>query len=177
MRADERVLAALGGPVSAETLRLLWTASLGDDTLALELVRGGLEYGALERQNQTWRWGGRPGAAARRLAELIESRAAVLTGAQLTALETLITPLAEPLAAINRVRLARAAGVRLTPRERDVLSLLSAGLSATAIARRLRLSPRTVTKHQERLYRKLGVCDRVNAVLLAQRLGLVSAPS
>ncbi|GAA3106217.1 helix-turn-helix transcriptional regulator [Streptosporangium carneum] len=176
-RADERILEVLGGPVEADTLRLLWTASHGNHVLAGELVRGGLELGVFTRQGNQWRWGETPESAAERLAELIESRALLLTAAQLAALETLTKPLAEPHAAITRVWLTRTADVGLTPREHDVLRLLCAGLSATAIAHQLGLSPRTVTKHQERLYRKLGVCDRVNAVLLAQRLGIVTAPS
>jgi len=44
---------------------------------------------------------------------------------------------------------------------------------AAAIARRLAISPRTVTKHLENLYRKLGTCDRLTTVLTAQRLNLV----
>jgi len=62
----------------------------------------------------------------------------------------------------------------LTPRERAVLDHLSAGLTARAIARRLNISPRTVNKHLESTYRKLGACDRLTATLTAQRLGLLS---
>jgi DNA-binding CsgD family transcriptional regulator len=68
---------------------------------------------------------------------------------------------------------ARAAHVGLTPRELVVLSLLAEGLTAAAIARRLRISPHTVTKHQENLYRKLKTSDRLMAVLIAQRQGLL----
>ncbi|SHM37336.1 response regulator transcription factor [Cryptosporangium aurantiacum] len=63
--------------------------------------------------------------------------------------------------------------VPLTPRQEQVLELLGAGLTARAIARRLGISPRTVTKHQEQLYRRLGTSDRLTTVLLAQRLGLI----
>ena len=59
----------------------------------------------------------------------------------------------------------------LTARELVVLRLLADGLTAAAVGRRLGISPGTVTKHQEHLYRKLGVGDRLSAVLLAQRLG------
>jgi DNA-binding CsgD family transcriptional regulator len=68
-----------------------------------------------------------------------------------------------------------ASSVRLTPRERSVLALLSQGLTAGAIARRLDIAERTVHKHLERCYAKLGVTDRLSAVLHAQRLGLVGA--
>jgi DNA-binding NarL/FixJ family response regulator len=62
---------------------------------------------------------------------------------------------------------------RLTRRERQVLSLVAAGLTAEACGRRLRLSPRTVHKYLERAYDKLGVHDRVSAVLRAQDLNLL----
>lgn len=66
----------------------------------------------------------------------------------------------------------------LTGRERAVLSLLCAGLTAAAIGRRLCVSPRTVDKHLERIYRKLGVRDRLTAYQVAVRAGLVrDAPS
>jgi DNA-binding CsgD family transcriptional regulator len=66
-------------------------------------------------------------------------------------------------------------GPRLTGRELAVLALLARGHGAQQIARRLSLSPRTVEKHIEHLYRKLEVRDRVSAVLIAMRLGLVPA--
>ena len=56
----------------------------------------------------------------------------------------------------------------LTPRERVVLELLATGSTAEGVAARLAISPRTVHKHQEHLYRKLGACDRLSAVLAAQ---------
>lgn len=63
----------------------------------------------------------------------------------------------------------------LTPRERVVLELLARGSTAEGVAARLAISPRTVHKHQEHLYRKLGACDRLSAVLAAQRLGMLPA--
>lgn len=63
--------------------------------------------------------------------------------------------------------------VRLTPRERGVLALLAEGHTAAGIARRLAIAERTVHKHLERCYAKLGVTDRLSAVLHAQRLGLI----
>jgi DNA-binding NarL/FixJ family response regulator len=62
----------------------------------------------------------------------------------------------------------------ITPRETAVLVLLSEGLTAYAIGRRLRIAERTVVKHKENLYKKLGVHDRVTAVNRARALGLVS---
>jgi DNA-binding NarL/FixJ family response regulator len=61
----------------------------------------------------------------------------------------------------------------LTARELCVLGLLADGLTACAIARRLGISPRTVHAHLAHVYRKLGVSDRLGAVLVAQAAGLV----
>ncbi|MGY4978634.1 LuxR C-terminal-related transcriptional regulator [Streptomyces sp. 900105755] len=69
-----------------------------------------------------------------------------------------------------------AAECTLTPRELTVLLLLTDALTADAIGRRLGISARTVHKHVENIYRKLGTRDRLGTVLHAQRLGLVPAP-
>jgi DNA-binding CsgD family transcriptional regulator len=63
----------------------------------------------------------------------------------------------------------------LTAREVYVLTLLAAGHSTRTAARRLGCSPRTVEKHLERVFRKLGVRDRLNAVRVAQLWGLTGA--
>jgi DNA-binding CsgD family transcriptional regulator len=68
-----------------------------------------------------------------------------------------------------------AAALRLTPREATVLGLLVDGLTAAAIGRRLGIAERTVQKHLEHVYGKLGVADRLTAVLRAQHLGLLPA--
>ncbi|MGW3290815.1 LuxR C-terminal-related transcriptional regulator [Streptomyces sp. NPDC001002] len=74
------------------------------------------------------------------------------------------------------VREPAAAG-DLTPRETTVLLLLTDALTATAIGRRLGISDRTVHKHVENIYRKLGTRDRISTVLRAQQLGLVPTPA
>ncbi len=61
----------------------------------------------------------------------------------------------------------------LTPREGEVLGLLAEGLLATTIAARLALSPRTVHHHLGSIYEKLGVSDRLAAVLRARASGLL----
>ena len=65
------------------------------------------------------------------------------------------------------------ASSRLTPRQVTVLLLLADALTASAIAHRLGISVRTVHKHVESLYRKLGTRDRVSTVLRAQEIGLL----
>jgi DNA-binding NarL/FixJ family response regulator len=61
----------------------------------------------------------------------------------------------------------------LTPRELQVLRLLAEGLSNHQIARRLALSVRTVEAHLTHIYAKLSVGSRTEALLLAQRRGLL----
>ncbi|WP_116211737.1 helix-turn-helix transcriptional regulator [Streptomyces olivoreticuli] len=61
----------------------------------------------------------------------------------------------------------------LTPRELTVLGLLAEGLTADGIGRRLTISPHTVNRHLEKVYRKLGTNNRVSTVSLARRFGLV----
>lgn len=61
----------------------------------------------------------------------------------------------------------------LTPREREVLVLVSNGCSAPEIAERLFLSPATVKTHLQHLYEKLEVSDRAAAVAEAMRRGLL----
>lgn len=62
----------------------------------------------------------------------------------------------------------------LTLREMAILSLLSKGLTAESLARRLGISPRTAEKHLEHIYRKLDVRDRLTAVQKAYEVGLLT---
>jgi two-component system, NarL family, response regulator DesR len=61
----------------------------------------------------------------------------------------------------------------LSPREIEVLRLMGEGLTMRQIARRLEISVRTVETHATKLYRKLEVSTRVQAVAKAAGIGLI----
>ncbi len=63
----------------------------------------------------------------------------------------------------------------LTPRERQVLRLLAAGVSTRETAARLTISPKTVETHRVRIYAKLGCKSAVELTRIAVRTGLIEA--
>jgi DNA-binding NarL/FixJ family response regulator len=65
----------------------------------------------------------------------------------------------------------------LTPREREVLDLLVAGLSNPEICDRLVITDATAKTHVARILQKLGVRDRVQVVIYAYESGLVNPGS
>jgi PAS domain S-box-containing protein len=60
----------------------------------------------------------------------------------------------------------------LTPREREVLRLLSEGMGTKPIAEKLTISPTTVRNHIQRILAKLGVDSRLEGVVAASHRGL-----
>ena len=65
----------------------------------------------------------------------------------------------------------------LTPRESDVLAMISQGLSNKRTARTLEISPETVKTHVKRIFLKLDVNTRTEAVYRAGSLGLLGLDS
>lgn len=87
--------------------------------------------------------------------------------------ESLFTP--AEVAALVRADLSPGETVDfgLTPRERDVLAGLATGLDTETLSQRLNISPLTLRTHINRILRKLDAHTRLEAVLKAQRAGLI----
>ena len=116
----------------------------------------------------------------------LDRSAGLLLGAD----DYLVKPI-EPTHFIGRVRrlvssapknghasVANGAGaLRVTPREREVLELVAAGLGRSEIATRLVISPRTVGSHIQHMLRKLDVHSQAQLVAAAYRNGLIEPTS
>lgn len=63
--------------------------------------------------------------------------------------------------------------LKLSPRELDILRLTGAGYTSRQIARSFHCSRRTVEKHIENAFDKIGACSMANALVLAHQLGLL----
>ena len=138
--------------------RILVLTGRGDDRTVFESVRAGVD-GFLNKTD-----------GVRSIAEALET---VARG------ETVFTPRQEHVAVVELGRLARRTRdiadtrTRLTDRELEILEYLSLGLTVKQVATRLGLSPRTVDSHIQKLYRKLGVRNRVQAISRAASLRLI----
>jgi DNA-binding NarL/FixJ family response regulator len=80
------------------------------------------------------------------------------------------------LAYLSRPHADRTAFPQLTPREREVLTLIAAGLGNAAIAARLSLAPATVGNHITSIFAKLQVTSRAEAIIQARSAGLGTTP-
>jgi DNA-binding NarL/FixJ family response regulator len=110
-------------------------------------------------------------------AQLVDAIRVVARGEALlapTVTRRLLDRFAHTLPDSNRT--APAALAELTERELEVLTLLASGLSNAELAERLFVSETTVKTHVSSILRKLGLRDRVQAVVLAYQAGLVRPP-
>ena len=106
--------------------------------------------------------------------ELVEAIRVIARGDALlapTVTRRLLDRFAHTLPAVGAV--ATPALASLTERETEVLSLLATGLSNLELAERLFLTEATIKTHVSSILRKLGLRDRVQAVVLAYQAGLV----
>jgi DNA-binding NarL/FixJ family response regulator len=84
------------------------------------------------------------------------------------------SPLAPKAAAeVLAARMAPGSGGELSDREREVLVLVASGLANKQIARRLGISDKTVKGHLTRIFQAIGVVDRTQAALWAERNGFL----
>ena len=84
------------------------------------------------------------------------------------------SPLAPKAAgAVLQARVAQRPGDELSAREREILVLVGLGLANKQIARRLQISEKTVKVHLTNVFRRIGVDDRTQAALWAERHGLL----
>ena len=66
---------------------------------------------------------------------------------------------------------------RLTPRQREILNLIAAGLSTSEMAEKLSISTETVRNHLRSIFTELDVHTRLEAIVTARRLGLLAPPA
>lgn len=80
----------------------------------------------------------------------------------------------DPKAAVEVLAVRASPGAVLSDREREVLMLVGAGLANKQIGTKLGISEKTVKGHLSHIFQALGVTDRTQAALWAERNGLLS---
>jgi DNA-binding NarL/FixJ family response regulator len=108
---------------------------------------------------------------------LFEAVACVLAGRYWLG-QTLVSDLLEVVRPL--IQTSKAAGGRLafglTPREREVLSLIVAGYANKDIAREFAVSEETIKHHLTRMFDKVGVSNRLELAMVATERGILDAP-
>lgn len=108
-------------------------------------------------------------ATSRRVAVEYSATANFLPGQHLS----ILMRQTEPAAAVGDAQ--RLTGMRLSPREREVLTCLAIGATGWQIATELTISPETVRTHLRNVLTKLGARTRPHAVALALQRGEITA--
>ncbi|MFL5800079.1 MAG: LuxR C-terminal-related transcriptional regulator [Actinomycetota bacterium] len=107
------------------------------------------------------------------LPDLIQATRCVASG-QMYVAQQMLGPLVEDMARRGRQRYDNLRLLaKLTPRERQVLVLVSAGGDNASIARRLFISPQTARTHIQNVLHKLGLHSRLAAAAFAMQEGVV----
>ncbi|KND45906.1 MULTISPECIES: response regulator [Streptomyces] len=148
----------LTGPTSVHAPRVLVLTTFDLDSYVYEALRAGASGFLLKDA--------RPD-------ELLTALRVVVTGEAMLAPAITRRLIDTFTAAVPAPPLASAALDALTPREREVLSLLAAGLANAEIAGRLGVATGTVKTHVNALLKKLDLRDRVQATIFAYDTGLV----
>jgi DNA-binding NarL/FixJ family response regulator len=87
------------------------------------------------------------------------------------------TPMAATTAAAPRSPTAEGVAIGLTDREREVLQLMAKGYNFPEVGKLLGVGTETVKTHIKRVYQKLAVHNKNEAVFEAQRLGILGHPA
>ena len=163
--------------LQAERLRLRWLAGVDADRESLEAfwrraVEGFGAYGEVyERARSQVRLAQVLLASGRR-----EEAVSLVEDATATAHRLGAQPLLDEAAALVPLRpdvRAEAQAVALTPREREVLSLVAEGRTNGEVAARLFISTKTASVHVSHILAKLGASSRTEAAAVARRDGLL----
>ncbi|WP_265519726.1 LuxR family transcriptional regulator [Nitratireductor luteus] len=160
---------------------LAHVADQGHGSLALARGEFGRAVAVQTRALRYWSEFGAPYLVARLRVDIARGCAGLgdseAAGRELDAAEKIFRDLgaAPDLARIHEIRTVSktARADNLTARERQVLSLVASGSTNREIAEKLRLSPKTVNRHVENIFGKLGVSSRAAAVAKALTTGSI----
>jgi len=159
---------ALAGPGVADPVSVLILSTYDLDRDVYRALRAGASGYLLK--------GGPPEEMIRGIRAVVNGDAVLAPSVTRQLLRTFVSippDRVDPAASDDKHDAARAAVAGLTPREREVLELLGRGHSNQEVADLLVLSLDTVRTHVKRILGKLCVHDRMQAVVIAHRAGLV----
>ncbi|MEV6790815.1 response regulator transcription factor [Streptomyces sp. NPDC051320] len=154
----------LAGPDALNPAKVLVVTTFNTDEYVYEALRAGASGFLLKDASP---------------AELVDGVRTIAAGESLispTVTRRLIGRYADRIRPADRPRTDQVPLDALTPRELEALKLVAAGKSNTEIAAELVVSRETVKTYVSRILTKLDLRDRVQAVVLAYRVGLVSTP-